>query len=326
MITRSRFQNAWWLPGPHLQTVWPHLFRPAPPLKYTTERLYFPDGDFVDLAWNRISSGPTVCIFHGLQGSIESKYAAGLMHFLATKNIRAVLMHFRGCSGTPNNLARSYHSGDTGDIRFFLDTLRTREPHTPLAAVGFSLGGNALLKYLGEEGDAVHLSSAVAVSVPMVLSAAAERLQRGLSRLYQWHLLLALKEGVRAKADIVRIAGIDLSTAEACDTFWLFDDVVTAKLHGFADVHDYYKRASSRPFLKHINIPTLILQALDDPFLTPEVIPTESELSEQVVLEISESGGHVGFVGGAIPGRPFYWLETRIRDFFLTVPSMRFPS
>jgi hypothetical protein len=299
-IVPSAFRPAWWLPGPHLQTLWPRVARQPVPPPVRCERLELPDGDFVDLAWT-LGSGPLVAVFHGLQGSLQSPYAAGVLGALDRAGMRAVLMHFRGCSGAPNRLARAYHSGDTGDIGHLMAQVR------PQAAVGFSLGGNALLKYLGEQGDACGLQAAVAVSPPLVLSVGADRLRQGFSRLYQHHLLDLLKAAAQAKS-VPLPPGIDRARMRAARDFWQFDDAWTAPLHGFADVHQYYAQSSARPFLRHIAVPTQVLHSRDDPFYTPAVLPDAGELSPQVTLELSERGGHVGFVQAG--GRS--WLDQRI--------------
>jgi predicted alpha/beta-fold hydrolase len=225
---------------------------------------------------------------------------------------RALVMHFRGCSGEPNRLARSYHSGETGDLQTVVTWLRQREPETPLAAVGYSLGGNVLLKWLGEQGERAPLTAAVAVSVPFQLAGAAERMQQGFSRVYQWVLLRSLRRNALRKFRDWHPPPVDLARVRRMRSFWSFDDGVTAPLHGFADVHDYYRRASSRQFLAAIRVPTLILQARDDPFMTASVIPSAAELSPATTLELSEHGGHVGFVEARPRWRVGYWLERRI--------------
>lgn len=308
------FQPAWWCRGAHLQTLWPRLFRRGPRLPLRRERLELPDGDFVDLDWTPGAGGPIVVLFHGLEGSARSPYARGMLAAVHRRGWRGVVMHFRGCSGEPNRLARSYHSGDTGDIAFFLETLRRREPHAPVAAVGYSLGGNALLKWLGEAGAAVGIKAAAAVSVPFELHRAADRLDRGFSRLYQWKLLGDLRRGMRRKFH-GREAPIDMSQLKKLRRFWDFDDRITAPLHGFDDVHHYYFASSCRPYVKSIQIPTLIVQAHNDPFMSPDVIPTPQELSPAVTLEVHNRGGHVGFVAGRWPWRVEYWLEHRIPNY-----------
>ncbi len=316
----SPFSPAWWLPGPHAQTLWAALRRPADTAGFSPEQLELPDGDFVDLCWSHGASGPIVLLLHGLEGSIASPYAGGLLAAVHARRWRGVLMHFRGCSGRRNRLDRSYHSGDTGDIEFLVRTLRARFPGVPLAAVGFSLGGNALLKYLGETGDDAGLQAAAAVSVPYVLATGAARLNSGFSRLYQWHLLRHLQRKVADKfrAREMKALGLSAGQIHQLDDFWKFDNAVTARLHGFTDVHDYYSRSSSRQYLNAIRVPTLLIHARDDPFMTVAAIPTAAELADCVTLELSEGGGHVGFVAGHFPWRPRYWLEQRIPEFLRT--------
>lgn len=310
-ITPRPFKPAWWLRNPHLQTLWPVLFRRRlrPPLR--RERLELPDGDFVDLDWTLNDSGPIVIIFHGLEGSSHSHYARGMLSALPRHGMRAVLMHFRGCSGESNRLARAYHSGDTGDIDFLVRTIKTREPDTPLAAIGYSLGGNALLKWLGEQGISAPVQCAVAVSVPFLLHESTAHMNRGLSRLYQWHLLKSLKRGAYRKAAKFTPPA-PLREINRMKSFYEFDDRITARLHGFEGAMHYYTSSSSRQFLNRIRIPALIVHASDDPFMHPGVIPGKPELSPSVELSLHARGGHVGFVGGAFPWRPRYWLDEQL--------------
>ena len=300
-----------WLPGPHLPTLWAALCRRAPSPDLSVERLELTDGDFLDLAWTRDNGGPCVLVLHGLEGSARSPYVRAMLSALEAGGYRGVLMHFRGCSGEPNRLPRSYHSGDTGDAAAVVAHLTTRLGQPPYAAIGYSLGGNVLLKWLGELGPACPFTTAVAVSVPFDLAACADRLAQGASRLYQRHLLRSMQARFTAKFGS---GGNPLGIADitTLDSFWRFDDAVTAALHGFRDVHDYYARSSSRPFLKAIAVPTLIVHAADDPFVPQRAIPAPSELAPLVDLELAAHGGHVGFVTGALPGRARYWLEPRV--------------
>ncbi len=309
MIRPSSFRPAWWLPGPHLQTLWPALVRRRPRLASRQQRLELPDGDFLDLA-RLPGDGPRVLLLHGLEGSIASHYAGTLMARLAQQGMEPVLMHFRGCSGEPNRLPRGYHSGETGDLEWVIEALQRGDGKPVSAAVGFSLGGNVLLKWLGERSGDCPLHTAVAVSVPFRLADSARRMERGLSRLYQAHLMQRMKAAYRQKFEhIPSPLEVDL---EALRSFRQFDQAITAPLHGFRDADDYYVRASSRPWLRRIAVPTLVLHALDDPFMYPETVPGDDELSPAVTLELSRHGGHVGFVAGALPWRPRYWLEERI--------------
>ncbi len=305
------FKPAWWLPSPHLQTLWPVFAKRLPRVAFYRERMELPDGDFLDLDWTRRDSGPIVVILHGLEGSSQSHYAGRLLEAIDTRGWRGVVMHFRGCGGEPNRLTRSYHSGETGDVEAFIRTLRRREPYVPIAVVGYSLGGNVLLKWLSETGEESLVDCAVAVSVPFNLDSCARRLEHGFSRVYQWWLLRSLRDSTLTKFQNMP-APVEFGDLARLRTLRDFDDRVTAPLHGFVGVDDYYSKSSSRQYLKGIRIPTLILHARDDPFMTPSVIPEPEELPTSVALEVSEHGGHVGFVAGPYPGRTVYWLEARI--------------
>ncbi|MBD3671516.1 MAG: hydrolase [Gammaproteobacteria bacterium] len=307
------FRPALWLPGPNLQTLWAGLVRKRPHIMTRRERLELPDGDFIDLDWADAGldeTSPLVIVVHGLEGSIRSRYAAGIMKTLHALGIRTVLMNLRGCSGEPNRLARRYHSGDTGDLAYLVDWVRARQPDAELGAVGYSLGGNVLLKWLGETGSDNPLTTAVAVSVPFQLKRSSQRLGHGLSRLYERVLLRSLKRSIEEKLARFELP-LDAGELANISSMYEFDDRVTAPLHGFQDAEEYYERASSRQFLGSIQTPTLILHAEDDPFMYPDVAPTTGELSPQVQLELSRHGGHVGFVSGP-PWAPRYWLDQRI--------------
>ncbi len=323
MIVHSPFRPAWWLPGAHLQTLWPNLLRRVPHTPLRRERLELEDGDFIDLDWLEPDpvpdesgpadpASPIVLVLHGLEGSSRSHYAQALLLSLRQSGLRAVVMHFRGCSGEPNRLTRGYHSGETSDLATVIHHLQSQHTDSALAAVGYSLGGNVLLKYLGERGQASGLCCAVAISVPFRLEQAAWRMARGVSRIYQWHLLGLLRRSLREKFSRRALTPpLPLSRLRDLHTFHQFDNAVTAPLHGFRDADDYYKQSSSRAYLHDIVTPTLVIHAEDDPFMTPAVIPTAEELSDSVTLELSPHGGHVGFVGGS-PFAPHYWLEERI--------------
>lgn len=320
------FRPAWWCRGAHLQTLWPVLVRRAPRVRLRRERLELPDGDFIDLDWLACgaAAGPLVVILHGLEGSSDSQYARGLLAALQRRGWRAAVMHFRGCSGEPNRLPRSYHSGETGDLAHVVCELRARSPRHPIGVVGYSLGGNVLLKWLGETGSTT-VDAAVAVSVPYDLARAAARLEHGVSRLYQWELMRRLRASVeRKRMRMMLPLTVDVGRLRR---FREFDEHVTAPLHGFGGADHYYAVASSRQYLRGIRVATLLLHARDDPFMTEQAIPRPDELSATTTLELSAHGGHVGFVGGAWPWRPRYWLEQRIPEFlqdcFARVPAHR---
>lgn len=308
------FKAAWWCRNPHVQTIFPNRLRPRPSLSLRRERVELPDGDFIDIDWTERSSGPIVLLLHGLQGSSRSHYARSLARAFHRAGWRTAIVHFRGCSGEPNRLARSYHSGETGDVAYVASMLRRRHPGVPLAAVGVSLGGNVLLKWLGETGAANPLAAAVAVSVPFLLNRAADRLEAGFARLYQWELLYSLRKAIETKRRRVPLP-LAVEKVSRLKTMRDFDDQVTAPLHGFRDSAHYYAESSSRQFLRFIRVPTLLIQASDDPFMTPDVIPEPRELSACTRLEVFPHGGHVGFVSGTWPWRPRYWLEERVPAF-----------
>lgn len=311
-----------WLPGGHAQTIYPLLIRPDP-LPYHRDRWETPDGDFIDLDWNVVppaSNGadtrPLLVLFHGLEGSSVSHYAITLMRAATAIGWSGVVVNFRGCSGESNRLPRAYHSGDSDEIDWILRRLRALCPDRPCYAVGVSLGGNALLKWLGERqaGAGDCLRAAAAISAPLDLTACGHHLARGFNRIYTQYFLRTLKRNATEK--LRRYPGLfDERRMSAANSLYEFDDVVTAPLHGFADADDYWRRASSKPWLTGIRQPTLLLNALNDPFLPAPALPSATEVSPAVQREFPHHGGHVGFVTGAPPGR-LDWLGERLLTFF----------
>ena len=320
------FTPATGLANPHLQTLWSPLLRRAPRVSRRRETFELSDGDAVHLDWCQGSvnpdAGPLIILLHGLAGCSGSSYILGLQAELERRRLASVVLNFRGSTGEPNRLARSYHSGDTGDLDALVRHIETRWPGRALAAVGFSLGGNVLLKWLGERGETAGIVTACAVSVPLRLDLCATRMDQGFSRRYRDHLLTILKRQIATKQAHFTATGNQLERARLealvgwreARSFWEFDDRVVAPLHGFAGVDDYYARSSSRQFLASIRVATLVIQAEDDPFMTPDVLPDPGELSDCVTLQVTPRGGHVGFVEGA-PWQPGYWLERRIPEF-----------
>ncbi len=322
-VIGAAFKPAWWCPGPHVQTLWPYLLRPSPRPIYRRERIDLDDGDFLDLDWHETTSGgPLVWILHGLEGDSQSHYVRGLVTTLARHGMRSVVMHHRGCSGEPNRLARGYHAGESADLDRISGLLHERADGASLFAVGYSLGGNMLLKWLGESEDDARITAAVAACVPLELADCAQRMNRGLSRLYQRHLVRRMRRSLRRK-----FAGrpflLDMDQLDGLRTFRAFDDAVTAPLHGFRDADQYYALSSSRQYLGAIRRPVLIIQALDDPFMTPAAIPAPVELSASVQLELCSHGGHCGFVAGRWPWAADYWLERRIGAFLTAFGESR---
>ncbi|WP_404377794.1 hydrolase [Vreelandella aquamarina] len=317
-----------WLSGGHLQTLFSTLFRPTPQLKRQRERMTLRDGDFIDLDWY----GPQVgqpqndgvrcaILLHGLTGSSSSLYILGQQQALAAQGWQSVAVNWRGCSGEPNHRARGYHSGVSDDLADIIQQLIARYPEKPFAAIGYSLGGNVLLKYLGETGGACPLHAAVAVSVPFRLDHCADRINQGFSKIYQARFLRDLHHYVATKRHAFRRQGREeelarltsLEALESMKTFWDFDDRVTAPLHGYGSAEEYYRRCSSAFFVEAIQTPTLIVHAADDPFIYPHTVPKTDMLPSCVSLALFPKGGHVGFIEGT-PWRPRYYLEHRLPE------------
>jgi predicted alpha/beta-fold hydrolase len=325
-----------WLPGAHAQTIWPAVFAPRPAVAYRRERWEAPDGDFVDLDHALGPDGapgpserPLLALFHGLEGSSDSHYARTLMAGASARGFDGVVIHFRGCSGEPNRLPRAYHSGDSEEADWVLRRLAARRAaegrRGPLVVAGVSLGGNVLLKWLGERGaDAGFVAAAAAVSPPQDLHAGAIALSKGLNRIYTSNFLRTLRTKSLAMLD--RHPGLfDRSRVAASRDFFDFDELVTAPLHGFDSAIDYWRRSSCRQFLGGIAVPTLVINALNDPFLPASALAAPREASRAVRLEYPTTGGHVGFATGAPPGR-LDWLPRRLFahvDAVLGVPAAR---
>ena len=311
------FKTAWLFSNPHFQTIWPALFRRTQKPAYIRHRLELSDGDFIDIDWCGVerSEAPVAILLHGLEGSSDSPYIRGLASLLGHLGWRCAAINFRGCSGESNRLQRSYHSGATDDLGEIVTFLSGYCPNSKLHAVGFSLGGNVLLKWCAETGRQNPLNAAIAISVPYKLSVAGKTLDgKGFfRRLYRWRLLSSLKKKLIQK---IKVGTIDHNIADIkyIRSFYEFDDLFTAPLHGYKNADDYYTRASSHPHLDKIQIPTLLLHAADDPFMNSSVITEQTERSPSVKLELSKHGGHVGFYQPSW-GANSYWLETRITDY-----------
>lgn len=308
------FKPAWWLPHAHAQTIWASWVRKAPQVETNPEFLELDDGDFLDLRWTLGKQGPIVIVLHGLEGCIESNYIQGVLAAVHQKGWRGVLMHFRNCGYHTNRLPQSYHAGQTHDLACLVDLLLQREPQTPLAVIGYSLGGNVLLKWMAESGSNLPIQAAVAVSVPFELEKAMRRLEKGFSRIYHWYFLRLLRRSALRKSTVLPLP-FTAGFIKAIPSIREFDDRITAPLHGFRGVDHYYATASCRPYLKAIQIPTLIIHAKDDPFMTPDAIPRTEEMSSLIKLELLPRGGHVGFIGGKWPWKSIGWLDQRIPQY-----------
>ena len=289
----------------HLQTMLPRLIRRKVKFDAHWQRLELPDGDFVDLAWSedpqQAKHKPRLVVFHGLEGSLNSPYAHGLIE-AAQK---------RGWLGV-------YHSGETEDGTWFLHWLAREFGRVPTAAVGYSLGGNMLACLLAKEGNEIPIDAAVIVSAPFVLEACSYHMDKGFSRVYQRYLLNLLKANASRKLEAYPGSlPVSLGQLKSLRRIRDFDDLITAKIHGFADAIDYYRQCSAMPLLNQIAKPTLIIHAKDDPFMDHHVIPKPENLPSQVEYQLTEHGGHVGFIGGTVR-RPEMWLESRIPDWLTT--------
>jgi len=312
-----------WLPGRHLQTIYPAAWMPLPHVKYRREQWDTPDGDFIELDWldtqsaNDTAEQPLVVLFHGLEGSSRSHYALRLMSALRQKNWRGVVVHFRGCGGTPNRLARSYHCGDSAEIDWILRRLRTTH-HGKLYAVGVSLGGNTLLKWLGEQQDEARniIDKAAAISAPIALPTTGHVLGTGFNRVYAALFLKTLRPKALAMIARHRLDH-DVAAISQARNLWHYDSLFTAPLHGFKDADDYWEKSDSRPFLRTIKLPTLLLNARNDPFLPDQALPRADEVSEFVIRDFPQQGGHVGFVSNS-PSNRQDWLPERILCFLQT--------
>ena len=301
-----------------MQTIYASLFLRVAPVNYQRERLELPDGDFLDFDWTEsVPSAPVVVLFHGLEGSSSSVYARNLMSLVQARGWNGVVAHFRGTSGEDNRLPRAYYAGDSEEIERILRHVKTRYPAQPLYAVGVSLGGNALLKWLGEQGEAAHelVTAAAGVSAPLDLTAAGYALDSGFNRhVYTARFLITLKAKALRKA--ARSPGLlDGGAIRAATTFREFDTLVTARLHGFVDADDYWFKVSSKPWLKSIRVATLVLNAKNDPFLPADALPGVDEVSDAVTLEQPETGGHVAFPSGPFPGN-VEWLPHHLLQYF----------
>ncbi len=315
-MAENRFRASWWLSGGHSQTLWPVLTRRVR-LEVRSERLELPDGDFVRLDWTG-SGGPLVVVLPGLQGDLGSPYVRGLLQACQARGWRGVLLNYRG-RGEPNRLVRSYHCGMTCDLDYLIQHLTQREPNTPIGVVGYSVGANICLKWLGESGQrgqTLPVVAAVGVSVPFHLGAVAKNIERGFSRMYQWYLLRSLRRDVARKMDVLGDAlGLTRRELGRLNTFFKFDDRISGPLNGFHGAEDYYAKTRSDVLLKHVAVPTLILNARNDPLVPAHLIPHKRDVSDQVKLEITDGGGHVGFVCGRWPWSPRFWLDTRVPEF-----------
>ena len=314
------YRPAWWIPGAHARTLWGKFMRRPVHLPTRRERWSTADDDFLDL--HRLDAppgAPRLLILHGLEGTVRSHYAGGLLEEARRRGWAADLLIFRSCGDEPNRALRFYHSGETSDLDAVVRRLIADDPARPLLLVGVSLGGNVLLKWLGEQGSGTpkQVKGAAAISVPFDLARGSRRLDRGFSRLYQAHFLRTLRRKALGKSERFPHA-IAADVVRGARTLYEFDDLVTAPVHGFRDADDYYTQSSSLRWLARIRTHTLLLSARDDPFLPPEVLDEVRVIARAnpaLHLEFVERGGHVGFISGRLPWRPEYYAERSVGDF-----------
>jgi predicted alpha/beta-fold hydrolase len=318
-IVKSPFNPPWWAKNRHVQTIFPRFLQLRASLTYSQERLVLPDGDFINLIWagEVHTAKKLVVMFHGLEGSIKSHYTNDMAAHLVKQGYAVVLMHFRSCGGELNTQPRAYHSGETQDAWYFLNWLETKFPDIPKVAMGFSLGANMLLKLLSKHSDQTILRAAMVVSVPFYLEQCADAVNQGFSRVYQSYLLKSMVTNLLAKMrtiDYSNLLHVTPKQIRKFKSFKEFDQHVTAPLHGYTGADDYYKQCSSAYSLQNIVTPTLILHALDDPFMKTTIVPPEHALSPSIRIELSDKGGHVGFLKGT-PWRPKIWMHARASAF-----------
>jgi predicted alpha/beta-fold hydrolase len=306
------FRNA------HVQTVYPSLFRRVAGVEYSRRRITTPDDDFIDVDIASVGAPKAGIILHGLEGNSGRSYVLGMARVLTRNGWDAIAVNFRGCSGESNKLPRFYHSGDTEDLSTVLTNVEETDAYEKLALIGFSLGGNLILKYLGERGASIHASvqrSAV-FSVPCDLCAGARKIGSPGNRPYMKRFLRMLREKIRAKMAIMP-GRINDNGYESIKDFEDFDNHYTAPLHGFKDAEDYWNQSSCKQYIPEISVPTLLVNAQDDPFLTPECYPWEEAARNQnFFFEITRHGGHVGFV--SFNASRQYWSELRAAAFLNT--------
>lgn len=312
------FCPAWWCRGANQQTILSVPLRPVRPVPIQRQRWDTPDGDFIDVDWLPGEPGtPILIVLHGLEGSSDSRYVRSMLAAAEKEGWRGLGVNYRGCSGEPNRLRRSYHGGETSDLTWIVQKITSENAGSPIFLVGASLGANILLKYLGEQGEALPPSvrAGVAISTPFDLARSAYALERGFPRLYMRRIVKSMK--AKAQAKLERYPDfVDGEKLAAVKTLTEFDDLVTGPVHGFKDAEDYWSHSSSVYFLAGIRRPALLISSRDDPFYPGEYLPVaEVAANRFLTAEFTERGGHVGFLTGWVPGRPGSWIEGRTVSF-----------
>lgn len=309
-MASTAYKPPWWLCNRHLQSLYGTLVGARVQVSLRWEELDLPDGDFLDICWAGQRGRPLVILLHGLEGSANSHYIQAMLHQLLQHDYQAVVMNYRTCSGRLNRLPHSYNGGDYRDFAFLVKVLQKRYPQLPKAAVGFSLGGNILLRYMAHHHNSP-LRAGIAISSPYDLRASADYL----APFYQQTLLRTMKRKIMQKISYGLPMPATADEVKSIFTLREFDEVVTAPLYQFRSADHYYRESSCGFVLKHIEQPVLILHAIDDPFVPPASVPTHQDVATNTQLEVTEGGGHVGFIKGGLPWRPEYWFNYRVPEF-----------
>ncbi|QHL87461.1 alpha/beta fold hydrolase [Nibribacter ruber] len=313
LLPASPYRAPFFLFNGHLQTILPSTLRKAPAVSYTRERIDTPDQDFLDLDWSIVGSSTLVVVSHGLEGDTQRPYMKGMVKAANQTGWDALAWNYRSCSGEPNHLLRSYHMGVMEDLHLVIEHALAKHRYETVYLVGFSMGGNLTLNYLSQWADKVpmQVKRAAVFSVPCHMSSACAQLAKPQNRIYMRRFLNTLHQKLKLKAQKFTV---DLADYHQIKTFEQFDDRYTAPLHGFKDAADYYARCSSSLHLKHLRLPTLLVNAKNDPFLSPECFPVEqAQQNPNLYLEMPESGGHVGFAESFFTG--IYYSERRAIEF-----------
>lgn len=320
MRKESSFIPPWWLSNRHLQTFWSPLSAKLPIPKLSRQRIELADGDFLDCDWvNPNRDAPTVILLHGLEGNLDSPYLRRMLVQIHKKRWRGLLVYWRGCSENMNRLDQTYHAGRSEDLQAVMEFVKSKELNQPLFIAGYSLGANVLLKWLGEQQTDANIEAAFAVSTPFDLELCAESIDRGFSKIYKHYLLNCLKKKMLIKFSperLLQLLNLTPKDLLLISSIQEFDQRVNARLNGFASAKDYYEKSSCKFYLKDIKVPAVILHAEDDPFMSPEVIPSEDQLSDFLELRVSKYGGHVGFVQDPKIKAASFYLENSILDYF----------
>jgi len=315
----SLFKPDRWFINQHIQTMGAKWLGRNRSIETYAEILKLPDGDFTELAWTEKPASdnkkPIIVLLHGLHGSKDSHYIKSMFSAIKQQGWIGVLIHFRGCGDEPNRFPYSYHGGFTKDLNHFTLQLKFRYPDCDLGIIGYSLGGNVLANYLSEDNDESYKAAAI-ISAPLDLASCSDKMNTGSSKIYQNYLLSMLKDSIEEKIELHLIKHISLAQLKKITTIREFDNMITAPLHGFIDADDYYNKSSAKKLLPNINTPCLIIHAKDDPFICHGSITDNLPiLPHHITFEISENGGHAGFISANKITKPHYWLETHIPNF-----------